>query len=277
MRKRLRHCLSIVFSHPFTVVWVLLAAMFAMSVGSLSQEKGATPNPRSVERLALQHGQEALRSGDASRARAEFEKAVRLAPNDAEAQSALGWLLAQQGEPDPAVAHLRTAIKSKPDFVEARLILVGVLSQQGKSAAAEQESREAVKVAPGNAEAHRTLARILSQQPGDEALTEMRCAVELAPERADLQDDLGNLLAQRNHFADAEAAFKEALRLQTDLEPAHFHLGAVHLQAQQYDEAAVELRRAIELAPQDAVAHYYLAKTFTAQSNGADALQELRV
>ena len=34
--------------------------------------------------------------------------------------------------------------------------------------------------------------------------------------------------------------------------------------------------KAIELAPQDAVAHYYFAKTLTAQSKSADALQELR-
>jgi len=33
-----------------------------------------------------------------------------------EAQSALGWVLAQQGEPDAAVTHLRAAIQSKPGF-----------------------------------------------------------------------------------------------------------------------------------------------------------------
>ena len=73
---------------------------------------------------------------------------MRLAPNDAAAQSALGWVLAQQGEADAAVAHLRAAIKAKPGFVEARLTLAGVLLQQGKSAEAEQEARAAVKIAP---------------------------------------------------------------------------------------------------------------------------------
>jgi len=45
---------------------------------------------KSPARQALEQGQEALRSGNIAGARAEFEKAVRLAPNDAEAQSALG-------------------------------------------------------------------------------------------------------------------------------------------------------------------------------------------
>ena len=121
-------------------------------------------------------------------------------------------------------------------------------------------------MAPSNAEAHRTLARILSQHAGDEALAEMRRAVELAPQRADLPDELGTLLAQRNQFAEAEGAFKEAIRLQPDLESAHFHLGVVRLQQQQLQEADDELQQAVKLNPQDAAAHYYLAKTLTAQS-----------
>ena len=119
---------------------------------------------------------------------------MRLAPNDAEAQSALGWVLAQQGESDAAVMHLRAAIKAKPGFVQARLTLGGRVAAARESLAeAEQEARAAVKIAPDNAEAHRMLAKILSQQPGDEALSEMRRAVELAPERADLRDDLGTI------------------------------------------------------------------------------------
>ena len=38
---------------------------------------------KSAEQQALQRGRQALQSGDVSRARNEFEKAVRLAPNDA--------------------------------------------------------------------------------------------------------------------------------------------------------------------------------------------------
>ena len=64
--------------------------------------------------------------------------------------------------------------------------------------------------------------------------------------------------------------------MQPKLEQADFHLGVVHLQGQQLDEAAKELGKAVELASQDAAAHYYLAKTLTAQSRNDEALQELR-
>ena len=208
------------FRRPSSLGYFLLAAMLAVNVRSTAQ---STPAPvKSAERVALQHGQEALQSGDVARARTEIEKSVRLAPNDAEAQSALGWLLAQQGESDAAVAHLRAAIKAKPGFVAVRLTLAGVLLQKAEFAEAETEARTSVKMAPANAEAHRMLAKILSQGQGDEALAEMKRAVELAPGRADVRDDLGNILAQRNQFADAEVAFKEALRLEPNLEPHIF-------------------------------------------------------
>ena len=210
--------------HSFRLVCVFLALTLAASVISFGQTAHPT---KSAERLAIERGQEAIKNRDTARARAEFEKAVRLAPNDAEAQSALGWVLAQQGELEAAVTHLKAAIKVTPAFVDARLTLAGVLGQQGKAAEAEQEVRAAVKVAPGNAEAHRMLGRMLSQRGSqDEALAEMRRAVELAPERADLHDDLGSVLAQQNQFAAAEAAFKDAIcASQANLEPAHFHLG----------------------------------------------------
>ena len=83
-------------------------ALLVLTAAVLAQ----TAQPaKSAERLALQRGQEAVNNRDFSRARTEFAKAVRLAPNDAEAQSALGWVLAQQGELDAAVSHLKAAIK----------------------------------------------------------------------------------------------------------------------------------------------------------------------
>src|SRR5579863_414860 len=95
-----------------------------MLVATLGICVGQTGAPeKSVERAALQRGQDALKSGDMARARAEFEKAVRLAPNDAEAQSALGWVLAQQGETEGAVSHLKAAVKAKPGFIQARVSL----------------------------------------------------------------------------------------------------------------------------------------------------------
>src|ERR1700733_11514717 len=112
-----------------------------LNAGSLAQT-GTAP-AKAAEKQALHRGQEALKNGDIAGARAEFEKAERLSPDDAEAQSALGWVLAQQGEPDRALTHLRAAIKLMPGLVEPRLTLAGRLSQQGQAGGAETGRREA--------------------------------------------------------------------------------------------------------------------------------------
>jgi Tfp pilus assembly protein PilF len=84
----------------------------------------------SAEQLALQRGEEALKNRDLSGARVQFDKAVQLAPRDAKAQSALGWVLAQQGELDAAVVHLKAAVRAKPGGADIRLTLAGVLTQR---------------------------------------------------------------------------------------------------------------------------------------------------
>src|SRR5207248_6560280 len=99
---------------------------------------------------------------------------------------------------------------------------------------------------------------ILSQHPGDETLAEMRQAVALAPQRAELSDELGTLLAQRSQSAEAAGAFKEAIRLQPGLASAHFHLGVIRLQQQHLEEADDELGQAVKLNPQMRAAHNYL-------------------
>ena len=137
---KIEHFPLIVFAYPLRLA-CFLAVIVTLNCASSAQTATAPAKPPA--RLALQRGQEAVKSGDIARARAEFEKAVRLAANDAQAQSALGWVLAQQGEADAAVAHLRIAIKAAPQFAEARLTLAGVLSQQGKSAEAERVLRDA--------------------------------------------------------------------------------------------------------------------------------------
>jgi len=195
------------------ILVLMLASTTVVAMGQSQSHPTA-----SAEQSAMQRGQQALQAGDLSRARSEFEKAVRLAPKDAAAQAALGWVLMQFGEGDGAIAHLRAALNIRPDLIEAQLTLASVLAQQGKLAEGVEEARSATKKAPANAEAHRTLARIVSNSDPGEALAEMQRAVELAPQRANLRDELGTVMAQQNQFPEAEKQFSEALRLDPSLE-----------------------------------------------------------
>lgn len=78
-----------------TSSFVLFVVLTTPATGAaLTPQKAAASSSqvsaKSTEQQALQNGEQALQKGDVARARSEFEKAVRLAPNDAAAQSALG-------------------------------------------------------------------------------------------------------------------------------------------------------------------------------------------
>ena len=76
-----------VLRSPFQLGYsIALALALLVSEGALAQSH--SHSAKSSEQTALQRGQEALKKGDLAQARAELEKAVRLAPNDATAQSA---------------------------------------------------------------------------------------------------------------------------------------------------------------------------------------------
>ena len=68
---------------------------------------------------------------------------------------------------------------------------------------------------------------------------ELRAAVQLAPERAELHDELGSLLAQQLHLDEAAEEFSEAVRLQPEFADARFHLGVVHWRKSDFSSMAV--------------------------------------
>jgi tetratricopeptide (TPR) repeat protein len=144
---------------------ICLIAFFAVGWVKCAQtpqkETQATPsNAGTAAKTALGRGQEELRAGDVARARSEFEKAVKLAPRDAEAQSELGWLLAQQGR---SVEAERGCARHGEDCS----------CQCGGTLRSGENSQPAALF--------------------DEVPAGRQRAVKLAPERADFEDDLGTL------------------------------------------------------------------------------------
>lgn len=67
------------------------------------------------------------------------EKAVKLAPTDAEVNDVLGWILLQRGDKEGALRHLREARLRNPTNGEIRLHLAHALAKAGRKAEARDE------------------------------------------------------------------------------------------------------------------------------------------
>ena len=86
----------------------------------------------------------------------------------------------------------------------------GWLQGEGKLDEAEVAARKAVDLAPEDAHYHDTLARLLGQAG---RLEEAEAAVELAPDNASYHDTLARVLRRTGGLDEAEAAARRAVRL----------------------------------------------------------------
>ena len=87
---------------------------------------------------------------------------------------------------------------------------------------------------------------------------------------------LGNISMQSDNLAQAEAAYREALRLDPDLGEAHQYLGNLLGLLGRNDEAVVSYRQALHIKPHSIPAHINLANTLANQGRFGEAQEVYR-
>ena len=114
-----------------------------------------------------------------------------------------------------------------------------------------------------------------STRYGD-AEAEYREAIRLDPENADLHGALAPCLSDEGQNEEAVAEAKEALRLAPNSETAHYGLGYVLLAKRDLPGAETELREAIRLSADDDNAHVALANALWGKGDCEAAVAEAR-
>ena len=163
---------------------------------------------------------------------------MRIDPDSPIPHNNLGNTLAQDGRLEEAIAEYQTALRLKPDYAEARANLavaqdagpesaarhynLGVsLSQEGRAAEAAAEFEAALRLKPDYADAENNLGVALGQMPGrsGEAMAHFRAALGLRPDYADAHYNLGIALANRpGGMPEALKHLEAALKLRPDPE-----------------------------------------------------------
>lgn len=96
----------------------------------------------------------------------------------------------------------------------------------------------------------------------EEALGKFLKAQELDPLNANAHYYLGMVYSQTEEFWKAASSYRKALELNPELKEVHFELGMVYYQLKQYKDALVELEEAEKYAPEDAMVYYYQGLTY---------------
>jgi Tfp pilus assembly protein PilF len=230
--------------------------------------------------------------GERSLAIVALEQAHALHPlRDADVLVLAELYIAEQA-PGQAASHLRRIAEGGDEFGRAQELLGVLALQKGDQPAARAHFERAAATGRTTARAH--LARVLiAAGLRDEAARELEGVLstvgaepdaltqahrlQLGLHRPDLEADLERagrsaLSADGTDLDEVRAAFQRVLAFDPDLWEAHFGLGLVARQTQDFSAAASSFRRALELMPEQADVMHELGVALLATGAKADAL-----
>jgi tetratricopeptide (TPR) repeat protein len=196
-----------------------------------------------------------------------LRKAIDLDKNNTDALEKLGKVQIQEGKLDQALALYQQAIKDNPQ--QARLyLLTGQLFEQKQDwDQAKAMYQQALTVSPNDPRAANNLAYVILEHGGnvDLAMNMAQTARRGMPESPNAADTLGWAYYQKGIYQSAIDQFQEALRLSQkngapDNAVVHYHLGLAYQKANQPSLARQQLKKAVDLKPDDVDARKALAE-----------------
>ncbi|MFT7430540.1 MAG: tetratricopeptide (TPR) repeat protein [Colwellia sp.] len=156
------------------------------------------------------------------------QKAIQLAPHDAEAHNNLGNALKELDRLDDAELSLRQAIALKLGYAEAHNNLSVILKELGRLDEAEVNIRQAITLKSDYAEAHNNLGITLKEQGKlDASEVSFRQAISLKSDNPAAHNNLGTTLRLMGRLDEAEVSLRQAIMLKPDFAPAMLNLSTV--------------------------------------------------
>jgi tetratricopeptide (TPR) repeat protein len=185
----------------------------------------------------------------------QFQKAIEINPDYAEACYYLGNALIQKGSVDEAITHYQKALQIKPDYAEAHNNLGKTLLKKGRVDEAIVHYQKALQIKPDYAKAHYNLGNALLEKGGmAEAITHFQKALQIKPDFPEAQNDLAWVLATspqaslRNGNQAVELA-QQANQLAGGKNPIILRtLAAAYAEAGRFGDALRSAQKAMELA-----------------------------
>jgi class 3 adenylate cyclase/TolB-like protein/Tfp pilus assembly protein PilF len=198
----------------------------------------------------------------------------------ADAWAQLGWL--EFSDPTEAFPKAREAaeralaLDDRLAEAHASLGFVRFLYERDWEAA-QGEFQRAITLNPGYPTGHQFYADYLKALGRfDEALAEMKRALEIDPVSMAVNTGLGHVLYLRRDFDAAILQYRKALEIDPNFGPAHLWFGRPYLQKQMYDEAIAEIKKAVDSSGRSTISLAVLAHAYASAGRKADAREILQ-
>ncbi|MGH2356928.1 MAG: FecR domain-containing protein, partial [Candidatus Limnocylindria bacterium] len=204
-----------------------------------------------------------LAVGRSDEAEADIERALRLAPNDANALALQTIIAVVQGNKDKAFDAAQKAVQAAPDSATARIALSYAQQARFHLEGARQSVQKAVELDPQNALAWARLSELwASFAELDRALEAAQKAAALEPNLSRTQTVLGYAYLMRIKTKDAKAAFEKAIELDSADPLPRLGLGLAEIREGDLHRGSREIEAAASLDPSNAIVRSYLGKAY---------------
>ncbi|HFD80764.1 MAG TPA: sulfotransferase family protein [Gammaproteobacteria bacterium] len=214
----------------------------------------------SPHRKLQRQAETSMAAGRLAEAAAAWERLCRLAPQDADAWTALGVVRRRLGDFAAAESACRQALALRSAHAPAQAALGAALQQQGRLQEAVAAYREALRLDPGLVEAQYFLANAL-REGGQlaEATEAYRRLLELDPDHFPGLNNLGTHLRNLGQAEEAIGLLQRALKLQPGHVATLTNLGDALVDRSRCEEAIELLQQAVRRQPDFANAWRALA------------------
>jgi tetratricopeptide (TPR) repeat protein len=159
-----------------------------------------------------------------------------------------GTALAKQGKFEEAVKDYDQAIKLKPDLAEAFNNRGTALIKQGKYVEAVKDYDQAIKLKPDYAEAFNNHGTALAKQGKYvAAVKDFDQAIELKPDDAEAFYNRGTAFFRHGKYEEAVKDYDQAIKLKPDFWEAMTYIGLIQYESGQVEEAKKHWKQAASL------------------------------
>ena len=167
-----------------------------------------------------------------------------------EQHNGLGRIHLRNGEPDKALTEFQKALELDPNNAEALLNIGAIRQSEGRTDLAQHFVQRALKVDPNSIGALAQLAEIRRDQKQlGEAIRLFGEALAIDDSQPFLYLGIGDVLQRAGRFEEAEKAFKSVLELEPDSFQARYNLGVTYTNMGRVKDAVAQYEAALQVDP----------------------------